>query len=126
MTSPRLWIALLAAVSFLAGASGAALVERIGADDGDRGTFADYEDALVERFDLSPERAAHLRIILRDYETKIDQIRATHEVAFYASLAEELLPEGTRYNRLIRDKVLPPSQRELFDEMVQAARPAGS
>jgi hypothetical protein len=124
MKDARLWIVLLAFVCFLTGASAAVLAERLGTIEAERGPFAAYADALVADFDLSPERAAHLRVVLREYAEEIERIRVSHEMEFYASLEEELRPKGAEYNRLIRDVVLPPSQRARFDSL--ALEPAGS
>ena len=72
MNSIRLWVTVLALVSFLAGsAAGKILTERSTARDADRGALADYEELLVRQFDLSPERRRFLRVLLDHYDQEV-------------------------------------------------------
>ena len=118
MKDARLWILVLALVSGLCGSAVTVLVRRISTIESERGPFAAYADQLVQEFDLSPERATHLRKVLLSYASEIERIRKSHEVAFYATLEADLRPTGEEYNALIRDAVLPPDKRERFDAMV--------
>lgn len=117
MKDARPWVALLGVICFLAGIAASTLHQRLGELEADRGPFAAYADQLIEEFDLSPERAAGLRALLREYAIDIGRIRQAREVEFYASLEKELRPKGADYNRYIRDLVLPPSKRARFDEL---------
>ena len=117
MKDARPWIALLGVVCFLAGIAASTLHRRLGELETDRGPFAAYADRIIEEFELSPERAAGLRALLREYARDIERIRQAREVEFYASLEKELRPTGAVYNGYIRDLVLPPSKRARFDEL---------
>jgi len=114
----RAWIALLALMSCLVGVASSVLYQRLTQRPAEGGPFAAYADRLVEQFELSPERAHHLHVVLRDYAMEVDRIRAARQVEFYASLEKELRPKGAQYNRIIRDVVLPPEQRPEFDRQV--------
>jgi len=118
----RLWILALAVMCFLAGAAAGVLGVRAGAGDLDRGRFAAYGDWVIDEFDLSRERAGHLRVILREFDSKISKIERSHRAEYYASLEPELRPIGIEYNRYVRDKVLPPAQRADFDALARGPR----
>lgn len=123
MKDARPWIALLGVVCFLAGIAASTLHQRLGELEADRGPFAAYAEELIAEFELSPERAAHLRVILRNYANEIDRIREGREVEFYASLEEELRPKGAEYDGYIRNEVLPREKRAKFDALA-AGTPA--
>lgn len=111
MGSLRLWIVLLAAVSFLAGgASGLVLAAELRPPERDRGAFADYRELLVERFDLSPERERGLRVILDRYQKDIEACRSRQ----IDLIEEDLARLGLTCRQRIRDYVLPAEQREEF------------
>ena len=118
MKDTRAWIALLALMSFLVGVASTVLHQRLTERPAERGPFSAYADRLVEQFELSPERAHHLRVVLRDYAQEVDRIRDARQLEFYATLEKELRPKGAEYNRIIRDVVLPPEQRPDFDRLV--------
>jgi hypothetical protein len=120
--SARLWIIALACMSFLAGTAAGVLGVRTGAGDLDRGRFAAYGDWVIDEFDLSRERAGHLRVILREFDSKISKVERSHRAEYYAGLESELRPIGIEYNRYVRDKVLPPEQRAEFDALARGPR----
>ena len=122
MKYARLWIVTLAVMSFLAGTAAGVLGVRAGAIDFDRGRFAAYGDWVIDEFDLSRERAGHLRVILREFDSKISKIERGHRAEYYAALESELRPIGIEYNRYVRDKVLPPDQRGTFDALARGQR----
>jgi len=111
----RLWIVLLALLSFLAGAgTGHILTERaVGAED--RGPMSDYEALLVRRFDLGAERRRALRVVLQSYQQEIDEIETRYLVSYRSAIEPELRRVGAEYDRYVRDRVLPPSERVAFD-----------
>jgi len=113
----RLWIALLALMSFLVGVASSVLHRRLTERPAESGPFGAYADRLVEQFDLSTERAHHLRVVLRDYAMELERVRDARQLEFYASLEQDLRPLGAEYNRIIRDVVLPPEQRPEFDRL---------
>lgn len=122
MKNARLWIVTLAVMSFLAGAAAGVLGVRAGAADLDRGRFAAYGDRIIDEFDLSRERAGHLRVILREFDSKISKIERSHRAEYYAALESELRPIGIEYNHYVRDKVLPPDRRADFDAQAHGPR----
>ena len=122
MKYARLWIVTLAGVSFLAGVAAGMLGVHAGASDLDRGRFAAYGDRIIDEFDLSSERAGHLRVILRGFDSKIRKIERGHRAEYYAALESDLRPIGIEYNRYVRDKVLPPGQRANFDALARGPR----
>ena len=75
MNNTRFWIVVLALVSFLAGSAAGALWTRKANPQEDTGPFAAYAQELIQTFDLSPERAGHLRVLLREYESDIQRIK---------------------------------------------------
>lgn len=120
MTSPRLWITVLALVSFLAGsAAGRILTERSTARDADRGAFADYEELLSAEFQLSPERRRLLKVLLEHYDQEKTRISNEHLSTYQSAIAPDLERLGVEYGQYIRDKVLPPEQRPDFDALAR-------
>jgi len=117
VNQPRLRIALLALVAFLAGAAAGVLGSRLTRAEADRGPLEDYAELLIREFDLSPERAGHLRVLLREYENEVARVVDRERVAYNAALEPVLRPIGTEYNRIVRDLVIPPHQRARFDDL---------
>ena len=78
MSSPRLWVLLLALVSALAGFTGGRLLAPTAAPEPDRALFADYADRLTATFDLSPDRERALRHLLLGYERKLEELEHRH------------------------------------------------
>lgn len=120
----RLWIVVLCATTFGAGlAAGAFLVPRpapvvVGRASG----FEDYARLLAERFELSDKRRELLSVVLEEYRSDLDELRARHA----ARLAEDMEPElrelGLRYRSIVRDKVLPVAGRDEFDRLAMDTR----
>jgi hypothetical protein len=110
----RLWVLLLAGASFLAGlGSGVLLGLSLLPEPTPDRPFADYEQLLVDRFELSSDsvRVEGLQAVLSAYHDDVEALRARELAAIEPGLA--LL--GLTCRRLIRDKVLPPGKREEFD-----------
>lgn len=120
MNSVRLWITVLALVSFLAGsAAGKILTERSAARDAERGALADYEELLVARFELSPQRRRLLRVLLDHYDQEVTRIQNDHLSSYRSAIEPDLRRLGVEYNQYIRDKVLPPGERPAFDALAR-------
>jgi hypothetical protein len=110
----RLWILLLALVSFLAGlASGIGFERR---RDEPTGAFAYYRERLARDFDLTPARERGLALLLENYERELERL----ETRGLEDLEPELVAVGERYQSWIRQLVIPPSQWERFDLMLGA------
>jgi hypothetical protein len=112
MSSPRLWILLLALTSFLAGSAGGLLAgTRLAPPVIERGPFADYATLLVSRFDLPPDRERRLRAVLELYHRDLEELKSRH----VAEAEPELIRLGEVCRQRIRDYVLPAGQQAVFD-----------
>lgn len=118
MKDIRSWILILALVCFVAGGvAGRIVTERSLAGDPGRGALSQYESLLVGEFELDPERSRYLHGILESYELEVERIKDEHVAAYRSAIEPDLRRLGIEYNTLIRDKVLPPSQRPEFDRL---------
>jgi hypothetical protein len=114
--SLRLWIALLALVSFSAGgAAGTLVAAKVFRPTPATGPFTEYERELCRTFDLSPERAALLHVLITGYQRDIERIQSTHMAHTLSAMEPELASSGRWYREQIRDKVLPPGKQAAFD-----------
>lgn len=123
MTNLRLWVLLLALTSFLVGAATGPWVARWlfpSARAAEQGPFEQYERALVETFQLGPERRAPLHAILEEYRHDLERIKDRHMADYMTSMEPDLSKLGRAYRETIRDKVLPEHQRAEFDRFALA------
>lgn len=112
--SLRLWILLLTATSFLAGLAGGVVVGLgVRVPPPERGPFADYEALLVRTFDLSPERARGLHVVLDQYQRQIDNLKNRNA----RGLEPELARLGLTFRAVVRDTVLPADKRAEFERL---------
>jgi hypothetical protein len=118
MKSLRLWAAILALVAFVAGAAmGWLTAVGWNRPPPTRGPFADYEQRLVDTFQLDEERARLLRVVLSNYAKDIEEIKDRHMAEFMSGMEPELREKGRYYDGLIHDKVLPENKRSEFDTL---------
>lgn len=118
MNSPRLWAVILALVAFIAGGATGWLVAAAGnRPTPARGPFSDYQEKLVETFQLSDERAQLLHVVLTNYEKDIAEIKDRHMADITSGMEPELSEKGRYYKDLIHDKVLPENRRSEFDAL---------
>jgi len=122
MTNVRLWITILALVSFLAGtAAGKILTGRSAAaaraHATESGALADYESLFSDQFELDADRRRLLGVLLEHYEQEVTRIRNDHLSSYRSAIEPELRRVGIEYNQYIRDKVLPPEKRPVFDQL---------
>ena len=116
MKSLRLWIALLALVSFAAGGAAGTLVAATAFRPAPAtGPFTEYERELARTFQLSPERTALLHVLISGYQRDIDRIKSAHMTHTLSAMEPELATTGRWYREQIRDKVLPPGKQAEFD-----------
>ena len=116
MKSLRLWIALLALVSFAAGGAAGTLVAATAFRPAPAtGPFTEYERELARTFQLSPERTALLHVLIAGYLRDIDRIKSAHMAHTLSAMEPELATTGRWYREQIRDKVLPPGKQAEFD-----------
>lgn len=124
MNDLRLWITVLALTAFAAGAGvGVWGTARSLREPPARGTFADYETLLAERFQLSPERRKHLHHLLEAYEKDLQEIQERRAADLLASMEPDLIERGRYYRNLIHDKVLPEHQRAEFRHLALQPNP---
>ncbi|MFN0242667.1 MAG: hypothetical protein ACKVWV_07215 [Planctomycetota bacterium] len=120
MTNLRLWVLVLALVSFGVGlASGTWFAASLLRPTPDRGPFDDYEARLVAEFQLSPERAQLLHVVLANYHKEIEEIKDRHMAAYTSAMEPELAERGRYYRGLIQTRVLPQDQRAKFERLAQ-------
>ena len=112
----RLWVIALAVVMFLSGLAASALWQ--GPEKGLTPSQEAYADRLEREFQLTPGRAEALKKLLRWYALDIQRIKDQHGATQDTSLGRELDAEAVRLGAVIRDKVLPPDQREKYDRML--------
>ncbi len=118
MNNLRVWVVLLALVSFGAGAAAGvwATVTRL-QPPAKVGPFEDYRRLLLASFPLSAERAQHLETVLAAYARDVEAIQARRRADTMTLYAPELEERGRYYRSLIQDKVLPEDQRERFEQL---------
>lgn len=113
-SSLRAWIVLLAGVSALAGfAAGLLVATQLGPDPEPQGAFARYREAIVQEFDLSPERERVLASVLDEYERQLEDLQARG----LRPLGDEQAARGRRIHEMIRDRIIPSDQRDRFLEL---------
>ncbi|MEY2785483.1 MAG: hypothetical protein RL277_1693 [Planctomycetota bacterium] len=118
MNSVRLWVLLLALVSFGAGlAAGVFWTTQRMRPEPAAGPFDQYRADLVREFRLSPEREKHLGKILAAYEQEIVQIKDRFQATTMAQMEPELAERGRYYRSVIQNQLLPPGERERFQQM---------
>jgi hypothetical protein len=123
VTNLRLWAVLLALVAFLAGVATGPWVSAWfipPAQAAATGPFEEYERALCDTFQLSPERRVPLRAILDEYGRDLERIKDRHMADYMSAMEPDLSKLGRAYREEIRDKVLPESQRPEFNRLALA------
>lgn len=123
MTSLRGWILILALTSAAAGAGGGFLLAtwlhpRV--DPAPSGAFPDYEELMARTFRLSDARREVLRIVLESYRADVERIKDGRMADYMVSIEPDLRRVGDTYRDMIRDRVLPESQRADFDRLALA------
>ena len=118
MNNLRLWVVLLALVSFGAGAAAGiwGTAARL-KPPAKTGPFEDYRRMLLTTFPLSPERGKHLETVLSAYAREIEGIQARRLADTMSLYGPELEERGRYYRSLIKDRVLPEDQRERFEQL---------
>lgn len=115
----NLWGLALAAIMFLAGMATQHLIWGPGPVQA-----APYEPLVqryTEEFQLEPARTRALRKLLSYYYEEEQAARDHYVSALNTRLGQELDAVAAKYRAFIRDKVLPPDQRERFDRMLAEA-----
>lgn len=111
--SPRAWVLLFGGMTFLTGLS----VGRVSAkpqSTADPAPLLTYGQRLEREYALTPERGRALRVVLASYQDEMERVRARHLPTYHAAMEPELASLGERYGAIIRDKVLPQSERRRF------------
>jgi hypothetical protein len=124
VNSPRLWVAILALVAFLAGsATGLLFASATRPQPASAGPFADYRREFAERFKLDAQRAKLFDELLLNYHREIEDVRQRALASSLSQVDTQLAKLGDRYRLVIRDHVLPEGQRAEFDAMADAWSP---
>ena len=122
MKNVRLWIALLALMSFLAGLNAGLSIDakprRVVAPSS--GPFDEYQADFTRRFQLDQARQRLFAELLRNYAKEIEDARTALLRRNQPELDQTLSEIGHRYRGYIRDHVLPPSQRAEFDALAES------
>ncbi|MEM1448247.1 MAG: hypothetical protein AAF957_01505 [Planctomycetota bacterium] len=114
MKDPRFWSVVLAGAWFLVGLGvGVAVSER----QDNPSPLASYADSISRVFELSEPRRRVLLQLLDEYESQRDEIRRRHESNTRDAMEPELRALDAAVESRIRDTILPPSQRDLYDEL---------
>ncbi|MEM9379006.1 MAG: hypothetical protein AAGB93_03575 [Planctomycetota bacterium] len=114
MKDPRFWSVVLAGAWFLVGLGvGVAVSERQAGSS----PLASYADSLSEVFELSDGRRRVLLQLLDEYESERDEIRRRHESRTRDAMEPELRALDALVESRIRDTILPPTQRDLYDRL---------
>ena len=109
----RLWTVVLAAAWFLAGVGTGHLLSAPRADES---PMARYADRFAETFELDDYRRRTLIQVLDDREARRDEIVHRHQ----STTAEpELRALDRQIKQTIRDRILPPKQRQRYDRLNQ-------
>jgi len=115
----RLWISILALVSFLAGvAAGLVAGEYSRKAPPDERFFGDFEREFVEHFELDAVRQSHLAELLLIHRAEIEKIKHRHTAELNAQMEEEFRSAGLEYRSLVRNHLLPERQRHEFDRLL--------
>ncbi len=108
-----LLVAALAGFMFLSGMAFSRLLDKRAVADTPYESFATM---FEQEFELSKKRSHFLRELLRFHYQKRMRIKERHDSTLDTQRGLELDEEDQEFMALIRDMVLPPHQRELFDE----------
>lgn len=128
MNNPRVWIVILALVSFLAGvAAGLVGSEYARRDVAAQRDLGDFERRFAKAFDLDPEGRRFLAERLASFNAEIESIQLNHEVQQATeahTLMEPRLQEaGKMFREDIRDILLVTEvERAKFDRMMDDYR----
>lgn len=118
MNNLRFWIAVLALTCFGAGVgAGSFLSLKTERNSAEPKPFAEYRERFVRQFELSPERAQQLDLLLDNYARSIEDVEQQYLARSLSDMEQELEALGVRYHGYIRDSVLPRSRRAEFDAL---------
>lgn len=124
MNNPRLWIVVLALVSFLAGlAAGLMGSERTRRGVVDHRGPGDFERRFTQVFDLDPEGQKLLAELLAAYNSQVESIELDNETRraaeAHTQIEQSLLEVGTELRENVRDLLLvTEAQRTRFDRLM--------
>jgi hypothetical protein len=111
----RLLVIGLACIMFLSGMVFSRLLDKEGVE---KTPYESLATKFEQEFELSKKRSHNLRELLRFHYEKRQRIMQRHESTLDTQQGRELDEEDQKFMALIRDKVLPPHQRELFDKLL--------
>ena len=118
MNSARLWLTVASLIWFISGVSLGLLGAGLWTEpEPDPSPIEHYTDRMIAEFEMKPERARLFRHLMAGYQEEIERIKEQHIAEQRSAMEPELTKLGDRYTGLIRDKVLPESERAKFDAL---------
>ena len=114
MSSLRLWLIVLAVAWFLAGFAAGRVVS---AGDQEKSPLARYAHRLSEDFELPPLAREVLLQVLEQHQRDREAVRRKYELASRDAMEPDLRELDDQLEDAIRNKVLPPAQRERYDRL---------
>ena len=111
LASERLWVLVLAATTFLAGAAGGVLFGVGLHEDEPAGPLAAYRVRMAETFSLDEVGVDRLEEILAVYDQEIEALKARQ----LRALEPELIVAGETARERIRRYVIPADRLDDFD-----------
>ncbi len=83
------------------------------------GAWAGYADQVQATFDLSSKRRSALNQLLENHSQEMDEIRRRHTAETREAMEPELRALFSRIQATISNTIIPPAQRERFQEMCE-------
>ena len=114
MKGVRFWSAVMAGAWFLAGLAAGFLVSSRQSEPDVWAAEARY---FQETFQLSDQRRYALNQVLDRHERAFSEIKRRQVAATREAMAPEIAALFSRTEATIRDTIIPPAQRERFDEL---------
>ncbi len=119
MNSIRLWIVLLSLVTFLCGlGTGLFVAEREARAASLKKDYGEFERSFVTVFELDTERQQVLAGLLELYNRDTQTIKDQYAAQNRHEMEPQLRRLGLEYRSVLRNRLLPASQRPKFDRLM--------
>jgi uncharacterized membrane protein len=110
----RFWSAVMALTWFLAGLGAGYLISSRQAEPG---AWEGYADEIQSTFNLPSLERSVLNQLLEQHSQKLNEIKRRHTAETREAMEPELRALFYEIQRTISDTIIPPDQREHFQEM---------
>ena len=114
MKGLRFWSVVMALAWFLAGLGAGYLIS---SRQSEPAAWAADAERIQEAFQLSAKRRYALNQVLDRHDRALNEIDRRHRAATREAMEPEIAALFSRTEATIRDTIIPPSQRERFDEL---------